>query len=201
MRTFAILDNKMQQNAIKDTQLWDDFRKGNAASFEKVYTMCAPALSAYGMRLCGDAELVGDTVQDLFVKLIMKHSSLGATDNICAYLMVSFRNLLCDKLRKHGGVPLDEAQFAIPDESALFDEVTEQTEKEKRLWRTVSSLSGRQREIIYLYYVKGYSHQQIADIMGINYQSSKNLLHRTIEGIRKAFFIIFLSTVYVLIRL
>lgn len=191
----------MQQNGIKDTQLWDDFRKGNAASFEKVYMMCAPALSAYGMRLCGDAELVGDTVQDLFVKLIMKHSSLGATDNICAYLMVSFRNLLCDKLRKNGGVSLNEVQFNIPDEAALFDDATEQAEKEKRLWHAISSLSGRQREIIYLYYVKGYSHQQIADILGINYQSSKNLLHRTVEGIRKALLFILVSTIYVLVRL
>lgn len=120
----------MQQNGIKDTQLWDDFRKGNAASFEKVYTMCAPALSAYGMRLCGDSELVGDTVQDLFVKLITKHSSLGPTDNIGAYLMVSFRHLLCDKLRKNGGVSLNEVQFNIPDEAALFDDATEQAEKE-----------------------------------------------------------------------
>ena len=191
----------MQLEGLNEAQLWDGFRRGNADSFEKVYTICAPALSAYGMRLCGNPELVGDTVQDLFVKLITRHSSLGATDNIGAYLMASFRHLLCDKLKKHGRVPLDEIQFSIPDDSALFDDVTEQAEKEKRLWRTVSSLSDRQKEIIYLYYVKGYSHQQIADILGINYQSSKNLLHRTVESIRKTLLFIFLSTIYVLIRL
>ena len=46
---------------------------------------------------------------------------------------------------------------------------------ERRLAKAISRLSGRQREILYLYYVKELSHQEISAILGMNPQSSKNL--------------------------
>ena len=41
-------------------------------------------------------------------------------------------------------------------------------EKTARLEKLLEHLSSRQKEILYLYYVKGLSHQQIAEMLGIN---------------------------------
>ena len=57
--------------------------------------------------------------------------------------------------------------------------------------RAISRLSGRQREILYLYYVKELSHQEISAILGMNPQSSKNLLSRTLARLREFFFLCF----------
>ena len=54
----------------------------------------------------------------------------------------------------------------------------------KHLMQVFSQLSPHQQEIIYLYYVNELKHDEIAEIMGINYQSSKNLLFRSLTRLR-----------------
>jgi RNA polymerase sigma factor (sigma-70 family) len=48
-----------------------------------------------------------------------------------------------------------------------------------------SKLSPRQRQIIHLYYVEHLKYGEICRIMGINYQSVRNLMHRSIDRLRK----------------
>ena len=60
-------------------------------------------------------------------------------------------------------------------------------ERVKLLMKALTKLSPHQREIIYLYYVNGLGHDEIAEILGINYQSSKNLLSRTLSKLRRWF--------------
>ena len=43
--------------------------------------------------------------------------------------------------------------------------------------------------ILYLFYIKGISHKEIADILNINYQSSKNRLSQSLVQLRKIFFL------------
>ena len=45
-------------------------------------------------------------------------------------------------------------------------------------------LSPRQRQIINLYYVEQRKYEDICRIMGINYQSVRNLMHRSILRLR-----------------
>ena len=47
----------------------------------------------------------------------------------------------------------------------------------------------------YLYYVKELSHQEISAILGMNPQSSKNLLSRTLARLREFFFSV--STIWI----
>ena len=46
-------------------------------------------------------------------------------------------------------------------------------------------LSPRQRQIINLYYIEHRKYEDICRIMGINYQSVRNLMHRSICRLRE----------------
>jgi RNA polymerase sigma factor (sigma-70 family) len=46
-------------------------------------------------------------------------------------------------------------------------------------------LSPRQRQIIHLYYLEHRKYDDICRIMGINYQSVRNLMHRSISRLRE----------------
>ena len=46
-------------------------------------------------------------------------------------------------------------------------------------------LSPRQRQIITLYYIEERKYDDICRIMGINYQSVRNLMHRSISRLRE----------------
>ncbi len=57
-------------------------------------------------------------------------------------------------------------------------------EKGLKLRKTLSLLSKRQKEIIYLKYYQHLDHGQIAELMNINRQSVYNLLHEAIQKLR-----------------
>ena len=57
-------------------------------------------------------------------------------------------------------------------------------EKGRKLRKTLSLLSKRQKEIIYLKYYQHLDHGQIAELMNITRQSVYNLLHEAIQKLR-----------------
>ena len=75
--------------------------------------------------------------------------------------------------------------FELEDIDRLFDKDDETLSRERKLGQAVVGLSGRQREILYLFYVKNLSHREIATLLSISVQSSKNLLFRTVSRLKE----------------
>ena len=126
--------------------------------------------------------------------------NLHYTDNVKAYLLCSFRNKLLDafqSLRPMEVIEECHEFFPMGEEiiNSLFKKDDVDVKNERRLAKAISRLSGRQREILYLYYVKELSHQEISAILGMNPQSSKNLLSRTLARLREFFFSV--STIWI----
>jgi RNA polymerase sigma factor (sigma-70 family) len=65
----------------------------------------------------------------------------------------------------------------------IAEEMT--TKKVEQLNKSINQLSDRQKEAIYLRYHQGLSVEQVAEVLNLNYQSTKNLLHRAILQLRK----------------
>jgi RNA polymerase sigma factor (sigma-70 family) len=57
----------------------------------------------------------------------------------------------------------------------------------EQLNKSINQLSDRQKEAIYLRYHQGLTVEQVAEVLNLNYQSTKNLLHRAILQLRKDF--------------
>jgi RNA polymerase sigma factor (sigma-70 family) len=51
----------------------------------------------------------------------------------------------------------------------------------------INKLPSRQKEALYLRYHQGLSVEQVSEVLNMNYQSTKNLLHRAILQLRKDF--------------
>ena len=184
---------------MENIELWKDFVDGNAEAYSQIYRIYYPVLYSYGLKLAaGDQELVKDVIQELFIKLILNHSNLYATQHVSAYLLAAFRHKLIDAIQSMH--PRESIEYI---ENSFFEEempdfIAEEDSNggaddeylvnKKKLMSVYSKLPGRQREILYLYYVKELSHREISDIMEINIQSSKNLLGRSVIKIRKLFF-------------
>jgi len=63
-----------------DTQLWEDFKKGEKYALTQIYYRYADSLFRYGKKFSSDDELVKDAIQDLFFDLIRTRAKLGTTD-------------------------------------------------------------------------------------------------------------------------
>ena len=160
-------------------------------AFRELYCRFYALLRNYGIKLLPDKSLVEDCVQDIFIKLIQNHETLSPTVNVKGYLLKTLRHKLYDtieKNRKMEDISLYEDTFQTDELfSRISLDTTEADERVKLLMKALTKLSPHQREIIYLYYVNGLGHDEIAEILGINYQSSKNLLSRTLSKLRRWF--------------
>lgn len=183
----------MDDTLHNDIELWNAFLKGENIAFERTYRRFYPVLYAYGIRLVGNRELVVDTIQDLFVKLILNYKNLHPTGNPDAYLICAFRNKLLDAIQSLRETEMIEQYhdlFSMNEDiiNTLFTKDDIDVVNEKRLAKGIAALSARQREILYLYYIKELSHKEIAVILEMNLQSCRNLLSRTLAHLREFFF-------------
>lgn len=166
--------------------LWNKFRKGDESAFPELIDLFSEMFFRYGLKFIKDEDLVKDCIQDLFIKLYSKRESLPEVSNAKAYLLFSFKNTLRDALRKKNRYILyapDEMPFVesfeLPNEN-----VEDQDDVTKIFGEIINNLSPKQREILYLRYKLELSYDEIAKTLGINYQSARNLIHRTILKIR-----------------
>jgi RNA polymerase sigma factor (sigma-70 family) len=49
----------------------------------------------------------------------------------------------------------------------------------------LNSLTPNQREVVYLKYMTGLQHREIAEVLGIHEESARKLLYRAMEKLRK----------------
>lgn len=170
------------------TLLWDDFRRGDEDAFSALFNLYSDALFRYGMKFVRDQGLVKDCIQDLFIKLHRNYANLSSTNNPLLYLFKSLKNRLADVLESKNGkilyMPQDELPFLV---DYIFDPEEEQDgddEIRETFDRVMGMLTPRQKEAIYLHYQSELSYEEIAQLLDINYQSVRNLIHRAVERVR-----------------
>ena len=159
-------------------------------NFTDLYYKTIDDLFVFGSKFTSDREMIKDCIQDVFVKLFTKKDELTSVTNIESYLYVSLRNRINDEFRHNAHNSDNEINEnhikSITDDSEVYDleYIEEERKKTSRLKEFVSSLSPRQQQIIRLYYIEQRKYDDICRIMGINYQSVRNLMHRSLLKLR-----------------
>ncbi|MFW6371161.1 MAG: RNA polymerase sigma factor [Bacteroidota bacterium] len=136
-----------------DKKIWDDFRRGESYALSHIYYQHAQLLFRYGKKFCTDDELVKDTIQDLFFDLIRTRKNLGETDNICFYLMASFRRKLAKAINRRLPLEYNNNNEMIADivYSAEYDFINKEelTQREETVKKALAKLTPKQREILF----------------------------------------------------
>ncbi|MBO5156837.1 MAG: sigma-70 family RNA polymerase sigma factor [Prevotella sp.] len=157
--------------------------------FSKLYDQHIDNLFAYGCKITPDRELIKDCIHDVFVKLFTKRHDLDAISNIGSYLIISLRNRINDEFRRTSRIAEEDASSgayaAQEDDSLTLEAMEAEQNMHNKLMKNIAKLSPRQQQIIHLYYIEQRKYDEICDIMGINYQSVRNLMHRSISSLRK----------------
>ena len=176
-----------QTNNSTDTLL-ASFQAGNMAAFSQLYNLHINVLFNYGLKLTIDKELLKDCIHDIFVKLYTKRDELGTIDNLRSYLFISLKNKLCDELRRRmymSDTAIEEVSISTPTD--VEDDYMEEEQRKNEfslVRRLLDQLSPRQREALTLYYIEEKKYEDICEIMNMNYQSVRNLMHRGLTKLR-----------------
>jgi len=183
---------------MSDKILWRQLKEGNHSALESIYRLHFTHLINYGRKFSNDSATVEDAVQELFIELWNKRESLGETDAIKPYLLVSLRRKIIRSVKKiqkttNDNEPTDfhfEAVLAI-DEDLINKELV--AEKNQKLAEAMQKLSHRQREVLYLKYEVNMDYEGICEAMDINYQSVRNLVSKAISALSKHIIIALLT--------
>ena len=158
--------------------------------FSQLYDDHIDDLFAFGSRFTTDREMLKDCIHDVFVKLFSKRENLGKVSNIESYLYISLRNRINDEFRRNVKLCDNEINdttmrsFAENEEYYHERSLRQQTLVD-HFKEFFERLSPRQKQIIHLYYIEQRKYEDICQIMGINYQSVRNLMHRSISRLRE----------------
>lgn len=178
----------MEQTNNSTESLLASFQAGNMAAFSQLYDLHINILFNYGLKLTIDKELLKDCIHDVFVKLYTKKEELGAIDNVKSYLFISLKNKLCDELRKRmymSDTAVEEINVVSPmDVEADYMDREKHQKELSMVKHLLDQLSPRQREALTLYYIEEKKYEDICEIMNMNYQSVRNLMHRGLTKLR-----------------
>ena len=179
------LQNENKKKSHHDF-LWKSFIKGKKWALSKIYSENYNDLYHYGIKIISNDDEIRDLIQDLFYKLWKNRQNLKQPDNVKAYLLRGLRTVLLDYIKvykkKYPTTELtEEITFLLKMEHpGEMDEATDETTR--KLYTEIEKLPSRQKEAIYLHYIKEYNYKQVAEIMNVNLQSVRNLVY---EGLTK----------------
>jgi RNA polymerase sigma factor (sigma-70 family) len=170
--------------------VWEKFREGDSCAFSEIYHAYAQAMFAYGCCLTGNRDLIQDCIHEVFIKFFNHRKELQR-ESVNFYLIKALRNELWRAYRdEKDTVPAEENEDEFTPVHSTEDLYIEREEEEIRhntVQEMLSMLTPNQREAVHYRYIEERSLQEIADIMGINYQSVQNLIQRSIQKIREKY--------------
>ena len=160
------------------------------ADFTNLYDEYVDRLFAFGTRFTTDREMLKDCIQDVFVKYYTRQKNLAPIENIDSYLFMSLRNRICDEYRRNVRMSdneINDSNMGVLTENDAYsyEHMEHQQLINDSVARFISMLPPRQRQIMNLYYLEERKYDDICRIMGINYQSVRNLMHRSISRLRE----------------
>lgn len=169
---------------------WKTFvEKGDEPSFSIIYNNHVDDLYAYGISLGFQKEMCKDAIQDTFYKLYITRANLRHIINITAYIFKSFKHRLIDISRKNiKEETLESATDSFTVQVTVLDNMIDNENTailKEKVSSLLSGLTDSQREVVYLKYMIGLEHKEIADMMNIREESARKLLYRTMEKLRQ----------------
>lgn len=148
------------------------------SAFERFYGATRDGLWRYLRRVAGDPALADDVLQDAYLRVLRKPGRAASDRERRSYLYRIATNLLRDRWRRQGRerslldrlVGRDPA-WTVPSPAGP---VADRLEVEAAL----DGLAPRERSLLWLAYVEGSSHREIAEILDVQEGSVKVMLFR-----------------------
>jgi RNA polymerase sigma-70 factor (ECF subfamily) len=142
------------------------------AAFRHLYDRTARPLRAFLIRSCGDLALADDLLQEAYLRMLRSGFEGEDDDHRKNYLYRIATNLLRDHFRRRRPESLEVPER---DHSPSHDETVH---LRSDVGSAMAELAPRDRQMLWLAYVEGASHQEIAKALGLRTASVRSMLFR-----------------------
>lgn len=144
-------------------------------------------LFRFALRFLGNEEEAKDIVQEVFIRVWNGKEQMDEVQNWEAWCMRITRNLSLDRIRlisRKQTRPIEET-FDLHHEALSPYESTEISESMQKITRMIAALPEKQRQVIHLRDVEGYSYQEICEILELDMNQVKVNLFRARTAVRE----------------
>jgi RNA polymerase sigma factor (sigma-70 family) len=169
------LTPERNQNII-ESDLLRGCIEGNRRMQEELYRRFSPRMYAVCLRYAGNAEEAEDILQEGFIKVFKKLDSFRSEGSFEGWVRRIFVNTAIEHFRrKRYLMPITEKE-----ENTIEGKYTTVLDDlgAKDIMALVQELSPGYRTVFNMYVVEGYTHKEIADMLGISEGTSKSQLSR-----------------------
>ncbi|GAB1444535.1 RNA polymerase sigma factor [Flammeovirgaceae bacterium] len=156
-------------------------------AFENRILPAKNKLFRFALKLLNNSEEAEDVVQEVLIKVWNGRASMNQVQNWEAWCMRLTKNLAFDRIRaqKRKSTDLMEIGFEVKQDEPSPHDKAEITESMQQVNRLIASLPEKQRQVIHLRDVEGYSYNEIVEIMEIDMNQVKVSLFRARSAVRE----------------
>jgi RNA polymerase sigma factor (sigma-70 family) len=159
----------------------------NLEAFQNRVLPAKNKLYRFALKFLGNEEEAKDVVQEVFVRVWNGRHQLNEVQNWEAWCMRITKNLSLDRIRsmsRKQTQPIEEVYHIrqdslSPHESAVIQESMNQID------RFIAGLPEKQRQVIHLRDVEGYSYNEICEILELDMNQVKVNLFRARNAVRE----------------
>ncbi len=183
----------MYKNSIK----FMTFVTFNNTTSSSTYTMSQDKMNAldlpfkdklyrFALNIVGNTFDAEDIMQELMIKIWNRMDQFKEIDNKEAWCMTVTRNMAIDKTRSKKVASLDISEYHhLKDSDITQDKKMENDERFGNIMSLVNQLPEKQKMIIHLRDVEGYTYQEIADMTETTLDFVKVSLHRARKTLKE----------------
>lgn len=163
----------------------------NRETFDRFYRETASALRAYLRLRCRNTALADDLVQDAYLRMLRRELPDLDAGSLRAYLYKSAHSALADHyraLRRETQWKAEHTSRNAPDSVELSNvsalgsrpalDPLNPLHLPPDMQRIFDTLKAKQKILLWLAYVEGFKHQEIAEVIGVSTSSVRVLLSR-----------------------
>ncbi|MCL2857489.1 MAG: RNA polymerase sigma factor [Oscillospiraceae bacterium] len=160
-------------------------RNGDKDCFAQVYECIAPDLYKVALYTLGNAHDAEDVVSETFIEAYRGIANLRDASSFKAWMMkilsVRCKRKVAEYVKHKNTFDIEGFMTTLSDESDIGTDISEQVTVVDALGR----LNSKERQIIALSVLQGYSNKEIAQILGAPQGTVSSKLHRSLVKLRK----------------
>jgi len=147
------------------------------AAFAAFHARTSRALRAYVYRVLGQAPDVDDIVQEAYLRMLRADVPSDDDEHLRRYLYRVTSNLIVDRWRKRRHEQGEEMMPELASPRPRYEE-------DAAVSKIFAELKPRDRALLWLAYVEGDSHEEIASSLGVGRRGVKVMLFRARRRLR-----------------
>lgn len=173
-----------QAGLMDDVTLVNECVKGNPRAQRALFDKFAPKMLSVCLRYAKDQEQAEDILQDGFVKVFTKLKDFKSEGSLEGWVRRVMVNTALDQIRKDlrllGDVSTDDVSYKIDSNDFIAENLMAED-----LMKLIHAMPEGYKIVFNMFAIEGYSHQEIANTLGITESTSKSQYSRARAYLRE----------------